>query len=111
MNKIEKIRDVVERRMYSHNLQADLAVSEEMFDEKVSDAKYEECKEILSAIDAIKKDNRYSVWCGADEEPQEKREDIGIILNKLTVGEQELLWRHIERVKALEREDVKKKYL
>ena len=56
MNKTEKIRAEVERLMHAYNLSADIGSTGELYDEKIEEAKYEVCKQILSFIDSTPDD-------------------------------------------------------
>ena len=56
MNKAEKIRAKVERLMHAYNLSADIGSTGELYDEKIEEAKYEVCKQILSFIDSTPDD-------------------------------------------------------
>ena len=67
-NKIVKIVEYILRRMYAHNLKADIGSTGEVFDETIENAQYEECKEILNFIDSME-GKPTSVWHNANEEP------------------------------------------
>jgi len=50
-DKVQKIREEVERLMYGFNLEADIASCEDAETEKFADIKYQLCKKILDYID------------------------------------------------------------
>ena len=54
--KLEKIVAYLKRRMYAHNQKADIGSTGEIFDEKIENAKYEECKDTLNFIDSMQKE-------------------------------------------------------
>jgi len=51
--KLDKLVAYLMRRMYAHNQMADIGSTGEVFDEKIENAKYEECKDILNIIDSM----------------------------------------------------------
>lgn len=55
-NKVQKIREEVERLMYGFNLEADIASCEDAETEKIADIKYQLCKKILDYIDSLQKE-------------------------------------------------------
>ena len=54
--KLEKIVAYLMRRMYTHNQMADIGSIGEVFDEKIENAKYEECKDALNFIDSMQEE-------------------------------------------------------
>lgn len=100
--KLEKLVAYLVRRMYAHNQKADIGSVGEIFDEKIENAKYEECRDTLNFIDSMqeepkkcmyskdkytdedrkvlcdgcKEDCKYArlVWHDATEEPKYKAE-------------------------------------
>ena len=54
--KLEKIVAYLMRRMYAHNQMADIGSTGEVFDEKIENAKYEECKDTLNFIDSMQEE-------------------------------------------------------
>lgn len=56
MDKVQKIREEVERLMYGFNLEADIASCEDAETEKLSNIKYQLCKKILDYIDEVQKE-------------------------------------------------------
>lgn len=48
--KLEKLVAYLGRRMYAHNQKADIGSTGEIFDEKIENAKYEECREYWSYL-------------------------------------------------------------
>ena len=52
-DKVEKIRQEVEKLVYSFNLEADIASCEDAEAEKLANIKYQLCKKILEFIDSI----------------------------------------------------------
>ena len=54
--KLEKIVAYLMRRMYAHNQKADIGSTGEIFDEKIENAKYEECRDTLNFIDSMQKE-------------------------------------------------------
>ena len=78
--KLEKLVAYLGRRMYAHNQMADIGSTGEIFDEKIENAKYEECRDTLNFIDSLQEEpvcafstNRYTnedrkVLCDGCEE-------------------------------------------
>ena len=56
MDKVQKIREKVERLMYGFNLQADIASCEDAETEKLANIKYQLCKKILEYIDTMQEE-------------------------------------------------------
>ncbi len=56
MDKVQKIREEVERLMYGYNLEADIASCEDAETEKLADIKYQLCKKILEYIDSLQEE-------------------------------------------------------
>ena len=56
MDKVQKIREEVERLMYGFNLEADIASCEDAETEKLANIKYQLCKKILDYIDEVQKE-------------------------------------------------------
>lgn len=56
MDELQKIITMIERQMYDYNLKADIGSTGEVFDEKVEDAKYQVCKDILSFVKSLQKE-------------------------------------------------------
>lgn len=54
--KLEKIVAYLMRRMYAHNQKADIGSTGEIFDEKIENAKYEECRDTLNFIDSMQEE-------------------------------------------------------
>ncbi len=54
--KLEKLVAYLMRRMYAHNQMADIGSTGELFDEKIENAKYEECRDTLNFIDSMQKE-------------------------------------------------------
>lgn len=54
--KLEKIVAYLGRRMYAHNQKADIGSTGEIFDEKIENAKYEECRDTLNFIDSMQEE-------------------------------------------------------
>lgn len=52
-DKVQKIREEVERLMYGFNMEADIASCENAETEKLADIKYQLCKKILDHIDKV----------------------------------------------------------
>ena len=52
-DKVDKIRQEVEKLMYGFNLEADIASCEDAEAEKLANIKYQLCKKILEYIDSI----------------------------------------------------------
>lgn len=92
MDELQKIIAMIERQMYDYNLKADIGSTGEVFDEKIEDAKYQVCKEILSFVKSLQKEsvnddlekvaenyaNKHSVLLGfdCDSEPIQTGTDI-----------------------------------
>ena len=92
MDELQIIIAMIERQMYDYNLKADIGSTGEVFDEKVEDAKYQVCKEILSFVKSLQKEsvnddlekvaenyaNKHSVLLGfdCDSEPIQTGTDI-----------------------------------
>lgn len=66
--KMKKLVAYLEHRMYAHNQMADIGSTGEIFDEKIENAKYEECRDILNFIDSISEES-ISIWHDTSEEP------------------------------------------
>ena len=47
------VKAALEKFMYEANQEADIASTGECFDEKVADAKYQLCKQIIGSIDSL----------------------------------------------------------
>ena len=56
MDELQTIIAMIERQMYDYNLKADIGSTGEVFDEKVEDAKYQVCKDILSFVKSLQKE-------------------------------------------------------
>jgi hypothetical protein len=56
-DKVQKIREKVERLMYGFNLEADIASCEDSEAEKLADIKYQLCKKILEYIDSLQEES------------------------------------------------------
>lgn len=55
--KLEKLVSILMKRLYMHKTKADIGSTEkELFDEKIENAQYEECKNILNIIDSMQKE-------------------------------------------------------
>ena len=54
--KLEEIVAYLMRRMYAHNQMADIGSTGEIFDEKIENAKYEECRDTLNFIDTLQEE-------------------------------------------------------
>lgn len=54
--KLEKIVAYLMRKIYAHNQMADIGSTGEIFDEKIENAKYEECKDTLNFIDTMQEE-------------------------------------------------------
>ena len=54
--KLEKVAAYLVRRMYAHNQMADIGSTGEIFDEKIENAKYEECRDTLNFIDSMQEE-------------------------------------------------------
>ena len=54
--KLEKVAAYLVRRMYAHNQMADIGSTGEIFDEKIENAKYEECRDTLNYIDSMQEE-------------------------------------------------------
>ena len=54
--KLGKLVAYLMRRMYAHNQMADIGSTGEIFDEKIENAKYEECKDTLNFIDSMQEE-------------------------------------------------------
>ena len=57
MDELQIIIAMIERQMYDYNLKADIGSTGEVFDEKVEDAKYQVCKDILSFVKSLQKNS------------------------------------------------------
>ena len=55
-DKVQKIREEVERLMYGFNLEADIASCEDAETEKLANIKYQLCKKILDHIDKVQEE-------------------------------------------------------
>ena len=55
-DKVQKIREEVEKLMYGFNLEADIASCEDAGAEKLADIKYQLCKKILEYIDSLQEE-------------------------------------------------------
>ena len=60
--KLEKIVAYLMRRMYAHNQMADIGSTGEVFDEKIENAKYEECKDTLNFIDSMQEEPKKCMY-------------------------------------------------
>lgn len=92
MDELQIIIAMIERQMYDYNLKADIGSTGEVFDEKVEEAKYQVCKDILSFVKSLQKEsvnddlekvaenyaNKHSVLLGfdCDSEPIQTGTDI-----------------------------------
>lgn len=56
MDELQIIIAMIERQMYDYNLKADIGSTGEVFDEKVEEAKYQVCKDILSFVKSLQKE-------------------------------------------------------
>lgn len=54
--KLEKLVAYLMRKIYAHNQMADIGSTGEIFDEKIENAKYEECKDTLNFIDTMEEE-------------------------------------------------------
>lgn len=54
--KLGKLAAYLVRRMYAHNQMADIGSTGEIFDEKIENAKYEECRDTLNFIDSMQEE-------------------------------------------------------
>jgi len=55
--KLEKLVSILIKRLYMHKTKADIGSTEkELFDEKIENAQYEECKDILNIIDSMQEE-------------------------------------------------------
>ena len=70
IDKVQKIREEVERLMYGFNLEADIASCEDAETEELANIKYQLCKKILDYIDKVQ------------EEPVS--ENLGYYINELS---------------------------
>ena len=68
--KLEKLVAYLMHRMYAHNQMADIGSTGEIFDEKIENAKYEECRDTLNFIDSMQKEPATSLWHDASETPE-----------------------------------------
>ena len=55
-DKVQKIREEVEKLMYGFNLEADIASCEDSETEKLANIKYQLCKKILEYIDSLQEE-------------------------------------------------------
>lgn len=84
-DKVQKIREEVERLMYGFNLEADIASCEDAETEELANIKYQLCKKILDYIDKVQEEtvseeltDEIKLWLKqwSENEMEWSREDI-----------------------------------
>ena len=119
MDKVQKIREEVERLMYGFNLEADIASCEDTEIEKLANIKYQLCKKILDYIDKVQKEPvsedleaAAEEWdeslyrsdafkAGAKwqkEKDESKTEDLGDYINELSKQFPEVSFAKLSRI-------------
>lgn len=71
--KLEKLVAYLVRRMYAHNQMADIGSTGEIFDEKIENAKYEECRDTLNFIDSMQKEPKDCMYSKDNYTDEDKK--------------------------------------
>ncbi len=83
-DKVQKIREEVEKLMYGFNLEADIASCEDAKTEKLANIKYQLCKKILEYIDTMQEETA--------------SEDLGDYINELSKQFPEVSFAKLSRI-------------